>query len=175
MTARDMQVIEFLSGFVGRTSTLARFFFDSNLRVAQRRLQAMTTQKHIKRVKADEFIYYTKRPKHFTHALAVSDYLCYLSHSHKITEMRAEYRCGNVQADALVLMDNKPTFVEVQLTGYPDMLKYLTLRVSKIWQDYFQEFPAIRLLSDRQPKNCGLDVFVDCTLNVRSVFVCCTL
>ena len=162
MTARDMQALEFISAFkLARTSTIARFYYADNLPIAQRRLSAMVEEKKVQRVKGTEYIYYTKMPKHFNHSLAVTDYLCYLSRTHEVKEMRAEYKCGNVKADALIILDGKPTFVEVQLTGRADMLKYLTLRVSKEWQDYFEVFPEVRLLSDRPPKNCGISVTTD--------------
>lgn len=168
MTARDMRVLEFINAFkLARTSTIAKMFYDGNLRVAQRRLQAMYDEKKTSRVKEGEFIYYTRMPKHFDHSLAVTDYLCFLSQEHEVREMRAEYKCGNVKADALIALDGKPAFVEVQLTGQPDMIKYLSLRVSKEWQDYFEVFPEVRLLSDRQPKNCGIQVYVDCTSAIR--------
>lgn len=162
MTARDLQVIEFVNAFkLARTSTIARLYYGDNMPIAQRRLAAITAEKKVQRVMGSEYIYYTKMPKHFAHSLAVTDYLCYLSKAHKIRDMRAEYKCGCVKADALVLLDERPTFIEVQLTGQPDMVKYLSLRVSKEWQDYFDQFPPVRLLSDRPPKNCGIQVTTD--------------
>ena len=162
MTARDMRVLEFINAFkLARTSTLARLFYDDNLPIAQRRLTAMATEKKVQRVKGSEYIYYTKMPKHFNHSLAVTDYLCYLSREHDVREMRAEYKCGNVIADALIALNGKVTFVEVQLTGQPDLLKYLTLRVNKEWQNHFEQFPEVRLLSERPPKNCGILVTAD--------------
>ena len=168
MTARDLQVLEFVNAFkLARTVTIARLYYGDNLRVAQRRLQAMYDENKLQRVKDKELIYYARMPKQINHALAVTDYLAYLSRSHELRDYRAEYKCGNVKADALVSLDGRPTFVEVQLTGQPDMIKYLSLRVSKEWQDYFEHFPEVRLMSDKTPKNVGIAVYVDCTSSVR--------
>ncbi len=76
----------------------------------------------------------------FANWQAVTDYLCFLSRGHRLEEMRAEYKCGCVRSDALVMLDGRPTFIEVQLSGQADLLKYLSLRVSKEWQDHFDRF-----------------------------------
>lgn len=168
MTARDMRALEFVHAFkLARTSTISRLFYDDNLRVAQRRLQAMFDDHSIKRVKEKELIYYTRMPRQFNHALAVTDYLCFLSRKHTLEDLRAEYKCGCVRSDAFGMVNGRPSFIEVQLSGQADMLKYLSLRVSKVWQDYFEEFPDIRLYSTIAPKNCGIQVYVDYSFAVR--------
>ena len=168
MTVRDLRVLEFVSDFkVARTSTIARLFYDNNLRVAQRRLQEMITEKKINRVKEDEYVYYIKTPSQYKHAIAITDYLAYLSRSHKIADCRAEYKCGNLRSDALVALDEKPALIEVQLSGQPDINKYLTLKLSDAWQHDFKTFPPVYLLSECKPNNRGICVYVDHPLSIR--------
>lgn len=168
MTARDLQVIEFVNDFkVARTSVIAKLFYGGNLRVAQRRLQAIFEERKISRVKDREYIYYTKTPQQYKHSIAITDYLAYLSRTHQIGDFRAEYKCGEVRADALVAVDEKPAFIEVQLSGHPDIKKYLSLQVSKVWQKEFDVFPPIYLLANCKPINRGVLVYVDSPLSIR--------
>ncbi len=180
MTTRDLAVLRFLSDFkVCRVSAISQLFFGGNLRVAQRRLKAMYDSKQIKRAMGREFVYYTKLPDEIEHALAVTDYLHYLALKHRVDDMRAEYECNHLQADALVRIDGKQHFIEVQRTGIPDLLKYLKLLNSKAWQSEFEQFPRVRLLSSVRPKDCGVDVVVDdmraYSLAMRQIYADCTL
>lgn len=175
MTARDMQVFEFLREFkAARTSVVAALFFDGKLRVAQRRLQALHDEKppKVHRANGREYIYYTKMPRRLNHALAVTDFLGHLARTHSLSEIRAEYKCGCVQADATAVIDGRPAFIEVQLTGPADIVKYLKLRASKEWKAAFETFPDVWLLCDRAPKECGIVAYATRTQDIRLSNVC---
>lgn len=143
MTHTDLQVIEFLNEFkIARTSTLTQLFYHSQ-RAAQRRLHALTKSGAIKRIKAGEYLYFTKMPKQTLHALTLTDYISEVSKTHKIDAMHAEYKCGDVRADALLCVDGEPRFIEVQLSGPADTQKYTRLKISQEWRKHFKTFPIV--------------------------------
>ena len=171
MTIRDLRVVEFLQEFkIARTSVLSSLFFGGNKRVAQRRLKAIVDEKAINRVFEGEYVYYSKLPKQYSHSLALTDYIAYLAKEYSIdlASARAEYKCGDARADALLTISGKPCFVEVQLTDAADIAKYLALKTSRAWENSFKSFPAIRVLGRTPSNRYGLDVYVDNPKNVYS-------
>lgn len=143
MTQTDLQVISFLGEFkIARTSTLTQLFYHSQ-RAAQRRLYALAKAGKIKRMKAGEYLYFITMPKQTLHALTLTDYICEVSKNHKIDAMQAEYKCGDVRADALLCVDGELQFIEVQLSGQPDTQKYTRLKISQDWRKHFKAFPQV--------------------------------
>lgn len=141
MTQTDLRVIEFLNEFkIARTSTLAQLFYQSQ-RAAQRRLHALAASGKIKRIMAGEYLYFTKMPKQTLHALTLTDYIRDVSKRARIDVMQAEYKCGGVRCDALLVVNGIPKFIEVQLSGPPDTQKYTHLKLSQDWRKHFKVFP----------------------------------
>jgi hypothetical protein len=176
MTIRDIKILEFLNEFkTARTSTLTDLFFDGKKRVARRRLKILTEKKQINRAKEGEYVYFSKLPTQYLHALLLTDYIAYLSKKFTLdlNNTKAEFKCGKIRSDALVILNGKPCFVEVQLTDAADINKYLSLKVSKEWENYFTSFPQIRILGIAPSSRLGsLDVVVDnpkavCSLDVH--------
>jgi hypothetical protein len=165
MTARDLRVIEFLTEFkLARTSTIANLFFGGNKRVAQRRLKVLSDSKEIKRIFEGEYIYYSTLPTQYLHALTLTDYIAFLAKKYNVdlSTSKAEYMCGKTRADALLTLNGRPCFIEVQLTDMADIKKYVNLKVSGEWEKTFSVFPSIRILGNAPQSNrLGIDIYVD--------------
>jgi hypothetical protein len=78
ITARDMQVVEFLKEYkAASTATLAKIFYPS-LRVCQNRLNELAKAKQVSRIRRGvntEYVYYIKAPpKQLKHKLLVTDF-----------------------------------------------------------------------------------------------------
>lgn len=163
MTVRDVKVLEFLTDFkIARTTSIATLFFENRIRVAQRRLQRMEKDRLIKHVNENGYVYYTDLPKQYIHSIALTDYIAHLSKVHKIENMKHEYKHGSIRVDALVTLDGSPTFIEMQLSGAPDVGKFLKYKVSKEWEKEFTKFPNIRIVGNPPPQNYGLNIVSDC-------------
>jgi hypothetical protein len=165
LTARDLRCISFVERFgVARTSALCRLFYGGNLRVAQRRLTAIVACKALKRARYDaraEYIYYAKTPAHLAHNCALADFLAKLSTSVELLEWEPEFRCGNVRADARIRYRSDDVYdalVEIQLTGKPDLQKYFRLKRSAEWSKWFERFPKLLVVCEKECPTLGLDV-----------------
>ena len=104
----------------------------------------------------------------------MTDYIAYLAKKYRLdlNTAKAEFTCGKTRADALLALNGKPYFVEVQLTDAADVSKYLSLKVSREWENSFNTFPAIRVLGNVPSNKYGVDIMVDdpkkvCSFGVR--------
>ena len=166
-TLRDLLVVEFIREYkVAQTSTLTELFYKSK-RVAQRRLSELVEHGDLKRSKnglTSEYLYYIKTPPNLMHALALTDLLRELSKKVDLRTYQREFQCGNVRSDCLVTYDAEGkthnAFIEIQLSGRPNLDKYAQLRRGNAWKEQFQEFPEIIIMTDAHFNSLGLDVAV---------------
>jgi hypothetical protein len=165
LTARDLLAISFVEEMRAvKTSTLTYLYY-KNSRVAQKRLQQIVDLNYLKLGKLtrnSEYIYFKKSPPQIMHSLLLSEFIGLLSRKYEITYCKREYECGNVRADALIrFMANKTEmcgFVEVQLTGKPDIQKYKKLKSTSAWVEVSDTFPQIFVVCDYPFDTLGLPV-----------------
>ena len=166
ITARDMDVINFLDDFkVARTSTIASLFYPS-LRVAQKRLETLADYEEVNRARDNinsEYVYYLKKPKQLRHSLILTDFYRELAKSVTIIGFRSEVTIEHLRADGLVgfVKNGKShaAFIEVQLANTPlDIGKYEKLYHSGAYKRYFESFPLIFAVTNKQTPKTFLRV-----------------
>lgn len=155
-----MEVVQFVRDFkIARSSTINALYYHHK-QVAQRRLKSLVDAGELRQAKTQgENLYYIKPPAQMYHRLLITEFLRKAAlNGEKIKNWQATYHCGNVLADALLWWDNVPTFVEVQVSQSPNVLKYEKLRLSDEWRECFVAFPQLAIITDQEIPRTGLDI-----------------
>ena len=159
LTERDKQIINFLSEYkCATTSTLAIVFFNGSKRPTTRRLKLLREHGLIN--SDQEFVcleqthYINKKPKQIKHTIIETNFISKLYENNiEILKLKKEFKIGNVRSDLLLVckMNNKALiyFIEVCNTKPFDTNKYLKLKESRHWKEYFPVFPSIIVISDK--------------------------
>lgn len=163
LTERDKNIIEFLQTYkCATTSTLANIFFNGSKRTTTRRLKLLREHGLIN--SAQEFVcleqihYINKKPKQIKHTVIETNFISKLYENNiEILKLKKEFKIGNVRSDLLLVckIDKKALiyFIEVCNTKPFDINKYLKLKESRHWKEYFPVFPSIIVITDKQFKN----------------------
>lgn len=176
---RDIQIIEFLNNNkCADTESLSHIFFNSSLRACQHRLKKLVVNGDIKAFRENILssnIYYTKRkPTSYKHAIKVTQFIAELKKLNiEIIKYRVPYKLGNLIADGLFIIrlngDIKILFLEVELTKYFDLDKYLELYYSRKYKEKFPIMPRILVITDKKVKTDNkLDITV-CKLDLSNL------
>lgn len=167
LTKRDRDILEFVDKFgAATTSQIQRGCFKgikdiSAHKKAQARLTALYKTKHIKRDRAHlntEYVYYHKKTKLLAHqTLLVDVYLSLLKHPGSIKEFTPEIVLGDIRPDAKVLFDDgwylHLFLVEIHMaTNKFGQEKYETFLRTRAYKRYFEVFPKVLVVSDREIK-----------------------
>lgn len=161
MTARDYEIIEFVSYYkVASTDTIQQLFFPS-LRICQRRLKILHEQKHLNRSRDsinNQYVYYLRRPAQLRHSLLVTDFYRELSKYCNVEVFKIEPTLGRIRPDAVIGYSvngqNRLGLLEVEIShkGF-DYAKYNSFDFSA----YFPVRPRLFVVSDKT-------IAVDCKL-----------
>ena len=163
ITERDKQIIDFLSEYkCATTSTLAIIFFNGSKRPTTRRLKLLREHGLIN--SAQEFVcleqihYINKKPKQIKHTIIETNFISKLYENKiEILKLKKEFKIGNVRCDLLLVtkINNNALiyFIEVCNTKPFDTNKYIRLKDSNYWKEYFPVFPSIIVISDKPVNN----------------------
>lgn len=163
ITKRDEEIIKFLNDYkCANTSTIANIFFNGSTRPCNRRLKNLREHGFIK--SSQEFVcleqihYINKKPTQLKHSCIVSNFIGELYKNNiEILKTKVEFKIGSVRSDLLLVckIDGKTKifFIEVCNTKNFDLDKYLKLKNSYIWKEYFPVFPSIIVVSDKPYKD----------------------
>lgn len=163
---RDIDIIEFLKRVtVADTTTLYKIFFSSScgLRTCQERLTKLVKARHLKRFREstfNEYIYYVnKKPSSYLHKIVFSKLIGKLKEQNiEILKYKTPLKLFNIIADGFIVYNDnglKMAFIEVERTKYFDEDKYNKLYYSREWKKYFNEFPDIWIITDKNIKNAN--------------------
>lgn len=159
LTERDKQIIDFLSEYkCATTTTISNIFFNGSKRPTTRRLKLLREHGLIN--SAQEFVcleqihYINKKPKQIKHTIIETNFISKLYENNiEILKLKKEFKIGNVRSDLLLVckIDNKALiyFIEVCNTKPFDTNKYIRLKDSNYWKEYFPVFPSIIVISDK--------------------------
>ena len=160
ITARDKKIMSFLKEVsVADTKSVAILFFNNGLRRCQQRLKLLCEHKYIKSFREDvhsQYIYYINRkPKNWRHKIVFSKMLAILElKGVNILKYKTPLKINDVIADGFIAINingiNKIYFVEIDITKYFDLNKYMYLYFSDKWKEYFPVFPSIISISDKR-------------------------
>lgn len=162
-TERDLKIKEFLKDVVvADTETIHKIFFpNASLRTCQARLKLLVDYKFIKCYRADilsQNVYYlNKKPSSYKHKIVFSQLLGKLTDQGiEILKYVTPLKVGNVIADGFIAVkvngEPKIYFVEVELTKYFDLNKYLDLWYSRKYKEKFPIMPSILVITDKSVK-----------------------
>lgn len=176
ITERDKNIINFLKEVsVADTKSISILFFNSGLRRCQQRLKLLCDNRYIKSFREDvhsQYIYYINRkPKNWRHKIIFSRMLAALElRGINVIKYKTPLKINKVIADGFIAINvkgiNKIYLVEVDITKYFDLNKYLDLYYSREWKQYFPVMPSILCISNKRIdtherldiKTCKLDL-----------------
>ena len=181
LTQRDNQIIQFLKEVsVADTKTLSVLFFNNGLRRCQQRLKLLCEYKYIKSFREDvhsQYVYYVgRKTKNWKHKIVFSQLLAALQlKGVSILKYKTPMKINDVIADGFIAVNvngvNKIYFVEVDITKYFDLNKYMYLYFSDAWKQYFPVFPSILAISDKRiDTNDTLDIKT-CRLDLSNILI----
>lgn len=180
LTERDIMIKEFLKDVVvANTDTLHKIFFkEASLRTCQSRLKMLVDYRYIKvfreNILSQNVYYLNKKPSSYKHKIIFSQLLGKL---HEINVDVIKYvtplKVGNLIADGFIAInvngENKIYFVEVELTKYFDLDKYLDLYYSRKYKEKFPVMPSILVITDKKVKmDNKLDIKI-CKLDLSNL------
>jgi hypothetical protein len=153
---RDRRVLRFIEDFgccdTGRLHKL--FFTDVTMRRCQQRLAQLAKNKRIERRRdfiGQNYLYYMTKPKQIDHMLKRVDVYLALTQMVTLNEFIPEFTLGDLRADAYfeVWKNNRiyPYFLEVQRNTQFDQSKYECYFHSAEWQEKWNRFPTVIILS----------------------------
>lgn len=160
LTQRDKEIIKFLEEYkCATTSTIAQIFFNNSKRPTTRRLKLLKDYNLIS--SSQEFVcleqvhYLNKKPKQLKHTIIETNFIAKLYQNNiEILKLKKEFKIGFVRCDLLLVckINNKNFiyFVEVCNTKPFDINKYIKLKDSNLWKEYFPVFPSIIVISDKK-------------------------
>lgn len=159
LTKRDDEIIKFLQEYkCATTSTIAQIFFNNSKRPTTRRLKLL--REHNLITSSQEFVcleqvhYLNKKPKQLKHTIIETNFIAKLYQNNiEILKLKKEFKIGFVRCDLLMVckINNKNFiyFIEVCNTKPFDINKYIKLKDSNLWKEYFPVFPSIIVISDK--------------------------
>lgn len=159
LTKRDEEIINFLNEFkCATTSTLSKMFFNNSRRTTTRRLKLLKENNLIN--SSQEFVcleqihYLNRKPKQIKHTILITNFIGELYKNNiEILKLKKEFKIGFVRSDLLLVCKIKNKnfiyFIEVCNSKAFDVDKYVKLKKSLIWQEYFPVFPTIITISDK--------------------------
>lgn len=159
LTKRDEEIIKFLGEFkCATTSSIAQIFFNNSKRPTTRRLKLLREHNLIN--SSQEFVcleqihYLNKKPKQIKHTIIETNFISKLYENKiEILKLKKEFKTGFVRSDLLLVcrIKNKTLiyFIEVCNTKSFDISKYIKLKDSNLWKEYFPVFPSIITISDK--------------------------
>lgn len=159
LTKRDEEIINFLKEYkCATTSTIAQIFFNNSKRTTTRRLKLLREHNLIN--SSQEFVcleqvhYLNKKPKQLKHTIIETNFIAKLYQNNiEILKMKKEFKIGFVRCDLLLVckINNKNLiyFIEVCNTKPFDINKYIKLKDSNLWKEYFPVFPSVIVISDK--------------------------
>lgn len=179
LTERDIKIKEFLKDVVvADTNTISIMFFNGSKRAAQQRLKLLVDYRHLKCFREDilepNIYYLNKKPSSYKHKIVFSQLIGKLKEKDiEIIKYITPLKLSDIIADGFIAIningENRIYFVEVELTKYFDLDKYLDLYYSRKYKDKFPVMPRILVITDKKvKKDKNLDITV-CKLDLSNL------
>lgn len=156
ITTRDLKIVDFLTDYkIANTSTLAELFFPSRV-ACYKRLQVLSTQHVVKRVRdsvTSEYLYYKKLPRQWKHSLLVTNFYRELHNKTEIINFKIEPVMGDIRPDAVFgYKYHGRTFaglleVEISHKGF-NYAKYERFYSSDAYKNFLPVMPTIFVVGD---------------------------
>jgi len=167
LTTRDLEIVDFLNEYkIASTTTIAELFFPS-IWACYKRLQVLTKNKVIKRVRDsinNEYLYYSKRlPKQLKHALLVTDFYRELHKKAEIISFKKEPLLDDIRPDAMFAYKYKEKNylglleIEISNKGF-DYGKYERFYSTQNYKNHFPVMPIVFIVGDKVKLPDGLKV-----------------
>lgn len=160
LTDRDNKIIKFLDDYkLATTSTISTIFFNGSIRPTTRRLKLLREHGFIKSyqefVSLEQVHYTIRKPCQIKHTVIMTNFIAKLYENNiEILKLRKEFKIGTIRSDLLLVCKiNKKTyiyFIEVCNTKAFDDKKYIKLKESNLWKEFFPVFPYIITISDKE-------------------------
>lgn len=171
ITERDNQIKEFLKKvIVADTNTISILFFNGSKRATQQRLKLLCDYRHLKcfreNILSQNIYYLNKKPSSYRHKIVFSNLIGKLKEQGvEVIKYVTPLKIGNVIADGFICInvhgENKIYFVEVELTKFFNLDKYLDMYYSRSYKDKFPVMPSILVITDKKVnKDDKLDIVV---------------
>lgn len=166
VTARDIEVLNFIDKFkAARTDTIHEFFYPS-LRVAQRRLKLLYDNNYLKRDRdhfTSQYYYYIRKTKQLRHDLLLTDFYREINKIVDIELFEKEFSIADIRADGLIAYRHKNkgyiAFVEIQIANIPlNVEKYEKLYHSGKYKKYFPVFPLVYAITDQKIPDTKIEI-----------------
>lgn len=179
LTERDMKIKEFLNDVVvADTNTISIIFFNGSKRAAQQRLKLLVDHRYMKCFREDilepNIYYLNKKPSSYKHKIIFSQLIGKLQEQGiEVIKYVTPLKLGDIIADGFIAIsvngENRIYFVEVELTKYFDLDKYLDLYYSRKYKEKFPIMPRILVITDKKVKtDKKLDITV-CKLDLSNL------
>lgn len=173
LTERDNQIIDFLTTYkCATTSTISKLFFNDSLRPCNRRLKHLREHGFIKSsqeyVSTEKIHYINKKPSQLKHSCICSHFACMMKLNNNILKEKIEFKIGNIRSDLLMITDKPDIFlIEICNTKPFDLNKYIKLKNSFAWKNFFPFFPTIIVISDKPVKKTKEINIIHLTLDLK--------
>ena len=159
----EQKVLDFLDTFnCATTSQLTKLFYDTKYpyNKSRRRLKILYDNKHIERERNSvsmEYVYYLRKNNQFRHSLILTEFYIKLHEIAEIDKFEVEQPYGNIRPDGMCICGYKIFthyfFIEVHISNNKfNQDKYISYYGSREWKQYFDVFPKIIIISDKQVK-----------------------
>lgn len=164
ITARDLEVVQFISTFKAATAEQIQKVFFPSLRTTNRSLLRIMRSKQFKEIKRDKFlysrkfVYYYKNKTQVIHNLLLTEFYTLLkTHKGSLVEFEPQYPVMGYYPDAFARhrINNLEHlfFIEVQTSNSDlNIEKYERIFQKYHWEEVWGVFPKIVVISD---KNIG--------------------
>lgn len=168
VTDRDNKIIKFLDEYkLATSSTIANIFFNGSIRPTTRRLKLLREHGFIKSyqefISLEQVHYINRKPSQIKHTVIATNFISKLYENNiEILKLKKEFKIGTIRSDLLLVCRiNKKTyiyFIEVCNTKPFDEKKYIKLKDSNLWKEYFPVFPSIIVISEKENISKYLDI-----------------
>jgi hypothetical protein len=153
-------MIRFIDDFgCADTNTICRLFFtETSIRRCRDRLQILTEQHHLNRIRGSvntNYIYFIgKQPQQMQHGLTRANFYTRMKASYDLKTFVPEYQFEKIRSDAYMEFNlfniRYAAFVEVQLSSGNMQEKYDSLYLKSDWKNHWLSFPLVIIVTNRK-------------------------
>ena len=183
ITPTEQRLLDFLDTFnCATTSQITKLFYMTTkypYNKSRRRLKTLHDDKHVKRDRNDinmEYVYYLRKNNQFKHSLILTEFYVKLHELAEIDKFEVEQPYGNIRPDGMAIVGYKGFthyfFIEVHISNNKfNQDKYISYYGSREWKQYFDVFPKIIIISDKQVKINPTNLkFIQIQTNCEDIF-----
>jgi len=154
-------MIELLN--VAKVSQIYRMFYSGlkqGEQICRKRMKKLYDDKLIKRERNHlnaEYVYYVNKNNQFKHSLILTEFYVQMHQLAEIDKFEVEQPYGHIRPDGMCICGYRGFthyfFIEVHISNNKfNQDKYISYYGSREWKTYFDVFPKIITISDKQVK-----------------------